>query len=94
LPAEPSGGKHAWHQFTLRSERRDAIREALAAQGIASSIFYPMPLHKQPAYAPANAGLSLPASEEAARTVLSLPIHPLLEDATVARIAGIVKAAA
>jgi len=94
LPAEPAGGKHAWHQFTIRSERRDAIREALAAQGIASSIFYPMPLHKQPAYAAANAGVSLAASEEAARTVLSLPIHPLLDDAGVARIAGIVKGAA
>ncbi len=70
------------------------IREAPAAERIASSVFYPMPLHRQPANAEANAGLSLPAAEEAARTVLSLPIHPLLEDADVARIAAIVRAAA
>ncbi len=94
LPAENGHGRHAYHQFTIRSERRDAIREALAAEGIASSIFYPMPLHRQPAYAAANAGVSLPASDEAARTVLSLPIHPLLDDATVARIAGVVRSAA
>ncbi|MGE5639990.1 MAG: DegT/DnrJ/EryC1/StrS family aminotransferase [Clostridia bacterium] len=94
LPAEHGQGRHAYHQFTIRSERRDAIREALAAERIASSIFYPMPLHRQPAYAEANASLDLPAAEEAARTVLSLPIHPLLEDADVARIAAAVRAAA
>jgi dTDP-4-amino-4,6-dideoxygalactose transaminase len=94
LPAEHGQGRHAYHQFTIRSERRDRIREALAAERIASSVFYPMPLHRQPAYAEANAGLSLPASEEAARTVLSLPIHPLLEDADVARIAAVARAAA
>jgi dTDP-4-amino-4,6-dideoxygalactose transaminase len=92
LPAEHGRGRHAYHQFTIRSERRDAIREGLAARGIASSIFYPMPLHKQPAYEPANPGLSLPACEEAARTVLSLPIHPLLDDASVARVCEAVRA--
>jgi dTDP-4-amino-4,6-dideoxygalactose transaminase len=94
LPAEHGRGKHAYHQFTIRSERRDAIREALAAQKIAASVFYPMPLHRQPAYEEANRGLVLPAAEEAARTVLSLPIHPLLDDAAVARIASAVRAAA
>ncbi len=94
LPAEHGRGRHAWHQFTIRSPRRDAIREALAAQAIASSIFYPMPLHRQPAYAPANPAVSLPACEEAARTVLSLPIHPLLDDASVLRVCAAVKKAA
>jgi dTDP-4-amino-4,6-dideoxygalactose transaminase len=87
-PAEDARGKHIYHQFTIRSERRDAIREALAADGIAASIFYPTPLHRQPAYAPMNATVSLPASEAAARMVLSLPIHPLLDDAAVDRIAA------
>jgi dTDP-4-amino-4,6-dideoxygalactose transaminase len=94
LPAEHGRGLHAWHQFTIRSERRDAIREALAAKGIASSIFYPMPLHRQPVYAAAAQGVSLPAAEEAARTVLSLPIHPLLDEASIARIAACVQESA
>lgn len=94
LPAEHGRGRHAWHQFTIRSARRDAIRESLAAEGIASSVFYPLPLHRQPAYAAANPGLALPACEEAARTVLSLPIHPLLDDASVARVCAAVKKAA
>src|SRR6185295_14838053 len=50
LPVEHGRGAHVYHQFTIRSERRDAIREALAKEGIASSVFYPMPLHQQPAY--------------------------------------------
>jgi dTDP-4-amino-4,6-dideoxygalactose transaminase len=86
LPAEDSRGKHVYHQFTIRSERRDSLREALAQDGIASSIFYPMPLHRQPAYEAFHRDLALPASEAAARSVLSLPINPLLDDASVDRI--------
>jgi dTDP-4-amino-4,6-dideoxygalactose transaminase len=85
-PAEDARGRHVYHQFTIRSERRDAIREALIDDGIAASIFYPIPLHRQPAYESLGARLSLPASEAAARTVLSLPINPLLDDASVDRI--------
>ena len=86
LPAEDPRGKHVYHQFTIRSERRDALREALAQDGIASSIFYPTPLHRQPAYEAFHRDLALPASEAAARSVLSLPINPLLDDASVERI--------
>jgi len=86
LPAVDPRGKHVYHQFTVRSERRDALREALAQDGIASSIFYPMPLHRQPAYEAFHRDLALPASEAAARSVLSLPIYPLLDDAALERI--------
>jgi len=94
LPAEDARGRHVYHQFTIRSERRDAIREALAQDRIAAAIFYPTPLHRQPAYAAANRSASLPASEAAAKTVLSLPINPLLDDASVDRICARVEAAA
>ena len=91
LPLEDPRGRHVYHQFTIRSERRDAVREALNRDGIAASIFYPMPLHKQPAYEGANRGLALPASEAAAKSVLSLPMNPLLDEATVERICARVK---
>jgi dTDP-4-amino-4,6-dideoxygalactose transaminase len=94
LPAEDTRGKHVYHQFTIRSERRDAIREALAAEGIAASIFYPIPLHRQPAYQSVNQKLSLPASEEAAKTVLSLPMNPLLDEPSIDRICARVREAA
>jgi UDP-N-acetyl-3-dehydro-alpha-D-glucosamine 3-aminotranferase len=94
LPLEHGRGAHVYHQFTIRSERRERLREALAAQGIASSIFYPLPLHRQPAYEAANRGSSLPASEAAARTVLSLPIHPLLGEPEIDRVCRAVREAA
>ena len=94
LPVEHGRGTHVYHQFTIRAERRDAIREALAEEGIASSVFYPLPLHQQPAYAGIAKDVSLPAAEEVAKSVLSLPIHPLLDEASIDRIAACARAAA
>ena len=94
LPVEHGRGTHVYHQFTIRSERRDAIREALGKEGIASSVFYPMPLHQQPAYAGLARKVALPNAEAAAKTVLSLPIHPLLDEASIDRIAACVRQAA
>jgi dTDP-4-amino-4,6-dideoxygalactose transaminase len=93
LPAEHGRGRHVYHQFTIRSPRRDAIKEALAKEGIASSVFYPLSLHQQPVYAAANQGVSLPNSEAAAKTVLSLPINPTLDEASLDRICKAVRAA-
>jgi dTDP-4-amino-4,6-dideoxygalactose transaminase len=93
LPAEHGRGRHVYHQFTICSPKRDAIREALAKEGIASSVFYPVALHQQPVYAGANAGVSLPNAEAAARTVLSLPINPTLDEASLERICSVVRAA-
>jgi dTDP-4-amino-4,6-dideoxygalactose transaminase len=94
LPVEHGRGTHVYHQFTIRSERRDAIRDALSKEGIASSVFYPMPLHQQPAYESIAKGVSLPVSEKISKTVLSLPIHPLLDEASIDRIAACVRKAA
>ena len=86
LPAEHGRGRHVYHQFTIKSAKRDAIREALAKDGIASSIYYPVALHRQPVYEGANRGVSLPVSEMISKTVLSLPINPLLDEASLDRI--------
>jgi dTDP-4-amino-4,6-dideoxygalactose transaminase len=94
LPVEHGRGTHVYHQFTIRSGRRDAIREALGKEGIASSVFYPMPLHQQPAYEKLGKNVALPNAEAAAKTVLSLPIHPLLDEASIDRIAACVRKAA
>jgi dTDP-4-amino-4,6-dideoxygalactose transaminase len=94
LPVEHGRGTHVYHQFTIRSQRRDAIREALAKEGIASAVFYPMPLHQQPAYEGLGKNTSLPVAEALAKSVLSLPIHPLLDEASIDRIAACVRSAA
>ena len=91
LPAEDPRGKHAWHQFTVRSGKRDRLKAALEQAGVASMIYYPVPLHRQPPFA---TDVRLPATEEAARTVLSLPIHPHLSEEGVRRVCEAVAACA
>jgi dTDP-4-amino-4,6-dideoxygalactose transaminase len=93
LPADAGQGKHVWHQFTVRSGKRDALRAALDQAGIASMIYYPVPLHRQPLYAPDNAGRVFPVTDEAARTVLSLPIYPHLGEARAQRVCAALRAA-
>ena len=93
LPAVHGRGRHVWHQFTVRANNRDALRASLDKAGIASMIYYPVPLHRQTLYAADNAEVQLPASEEAARTVLSLPIFPHLGEARAKRVCEAIKAA-
>ena len=91
LPAEHGRGRHVWHQFTVRSEKRDAIRAALDETGIASMIYYPVPLHRQPLYAADSAGLELPVTDQAARSVLSLPIFAHLGEERLHRVCEAVR---
>ena len=63
----------------MRSHERDALKERLREQGIGTLIHYPVPVHLQPAYR-RYAHLALPATERAAREVLSLPMFPQLSD--------------
>jgi dTDP-4-amino-4,6-dideoxygalactose transaminase len=77
LPKEIAGGQHIWHQYVIRSARRDALRDYLTAQHIGSEIYYPVPLHRQKALEYLGYGEgSFPEAERAAREVLALPIFP------------------
>jgi len=81
LPEDPSGTEPVYHQFTLLSDRRDALSSHLAEAGIGSAVYYPIPLHHQPALASyVAADASLPVSEQAAERAVSLPMFPELED--------------
>ncbi len=91
-PAEPAGCRHVYHQYTVRAPERDCLHEALNAAGIRSMIYYPVPLHRQPAYAALGYGEGgLPESERAAREVLSLPCYPQLTDEQVARVTAVLR---
>ena len=68
-----------YHQYVVRLEDRDGARTALAKQGIASAVHYPVPLHKQPALGRRVDGEFL-AAERLAREVLSIPVFPELTD--------------
>lgn len=87
LPRAPQETLPVWHQYTLRCDRRDALQEHLAARGVGSGVFYPIPLHRQPVFAETpGAATPRPESERASREVLSLPMFPELTDAEVDRV--------
>ena len=61
--------------------QRTQVQTRLREDGVPTAIYYPRPLHKQPAYAAAHDGTSLPVSENLATRIMALPIHPDLSDA-------------
>ena len=93
-PTEMPWARHVYHVYTVRSEDRDSLHEALLAEGIQTGIHYPVPAHLQPAYADLGYGRgAFPRSEEAATKVLSLPLYPELSSQAVAEVARAVKTA-
>jgi dTDP-4-amino-4,6-dideoxygalactose transaminase len=81
LPATPLNSFHVYNQFTIRAERRDELREFLQHRAIPTEIYYPVPLHLQPAFAYlGHRQGDFSESEAASREVLSLPIDPSLEE--------------
>ena len=81
LPQEVRGSRHVWHQYVIRTNRRDGLRQFLTERKIGSEIYYPVPLHLQAALQ--SLGYkegSFPEAERAAREVLALPIFPELRE--------------
>ena len=86
-PHEPEGLEHVYHQYTIRSEQRDALQQHLALRRIGSTVYYPYPLHLQPLYAHlGHKGGDFPHAESAAHEVLSLPMYPELRKDQIARV--------
>ena len=74
VPAVAPGATHVYHQYTIRvPDERDQFAERLKDKGVGSGIYYPVPIHRLPAF---DRDLDLPSTEVAAAEVLSLPIHP------------------
>jgi dTDP-4-amino-4,6-dideoxygalactose transaminase len=81
LPHEVAGSRHVWHQYVIRTNRRNELRAFLADRQIGSEIYYPAPLHMQEALKGLGYGEgSFPEAERAAREVLALPIFPELRE--------------
>jgi len=102
LQAEPAGAENVQGLFTIRlpdATTRARVQAALSAAAIPSAIYYPKPLHHQPAYRAAHAAgfadgpAPLPVSEALAGRVLSLPMHPYLAEGEVERVASALRAA-
>jgi dTDP-3-amino-3,4,6-trideoxy-alpha-D-glucose transaminase len=79
LPTTASGTEPAWHLYVVRSPRRDALRAHLARAGVQTVVHYPVPPHRQPAFAGTPAAAAdLPGADRLAAEVLSLPLGPHL----------------
>lgn len=96
FPADPEtepASECVYHQAAVRTSRRDALRDHLAATGIGTSIHYPSPIHRQPALAGiVDPAAALPHAEAAARELLCLPVFPELTAAEVEAVCAGVRA--
>jgi dTDP-4-amino-4,6-dideoxygalactose transaminase len=93
LPRVRKDARHVRHLYAIEAARRDALRAHLAARGIETLIHYPVPVHRQPAYAGARAAPGgLPRTEAWAAATLSLPLYPELREDEAARVAEAVRA--
>jgi dTDP-4-amino-4,6-dideoxygalactose transaminase len=91
-PTVKSGCEHVWHQYTIRVDNgrdRDAAVKQLNDAGVGTGIFYPVPAHKQGYIIDMGLGdVKLPVTEQLAKEVISLPVHPQLSAADLQTIAA------
>jgi len=90
-PAVAQGMHHVYHQYVIRLTdefpmKRADFMEYLKVKGIGTAVHYPIPIHHQPVYARANEPNSCPISTRLASSVLSIPVHPLLDQKELAYI--------
>jgi dTDP-3-amino-3,4,6-trideoxy-alpha-D-glucose transaminase len=85
-PAQPDGD-HVYHQFVVRTSQREAARELLAQEGVATGVHYPIPIHRSEAYeALAEECDPAPHATQLAEEILSLPIFPSMTEDQIGRI--------
>ncbi len=96
IPARVPDSTSAWaiYAILLRdAATRRHVQELLRADGVPTAIYYPRPLHLQPAYRDRHDGAALPVSEDLAERILALPIHPYLSEPAMAHVCDRVLAA-
>jgi dTDP-4-amino-4,6-dideoxygalactose transaminase len=92
-PFEKEGREHVWHQYTIKlpsgADRQETIRR-LGEDGIGTGVFYPLSAHRFPHVHEVTGDVDLPVTDRVAASVLSLPVHPLLEQSDLERIVAAV----
>ena len=90
-PPEDPTRTHVYHQYVVRTPSRDALRSHLGGYDIETGVHYPIPIHRQTAWLHTYGETpAMPRAEQAAREMLSLPVHADLSDAEVERVADAV----
>lgn len=90
IPKVRSHATHIYHQYVIRTGRRDALLAHLQKHSIAALIHYPIPIHKQPCYREFRM-ISLPNAERACKEILSVPIHPYLKEGEIVHIGEVIQ---
>ncbi len=95
VPSVPAGRDHVWHQFVMRFPgERQTVIDGLAARGVGTLIYYPVPIHKQAyvqSYVPGAQDLDLPVTNLLSDEVLAVPVHPKLSGDDLATIVAAVR---
>jgi dTDP-4-amino-4,6-dideoxygalactose transaminase len=87
-PTEPDECRHVYHQYTVRTDDRDGLADHLEDAGVGTGVYYPTPIHEQPAYD--GVDHSAPVAERAAERALSLPVHPNVSEQDLRTIASVI----
>ncbi len=92
-PSIPEGSVSVWAQFCVMSDKFETIQERLKENGVPTARYYPIPMHllKAMEYLGYKKG-DMPEAEKAAKSIFALPMHPYLEEETIAKIAGVIRA--
>ena len=91
IPARVPDSRSAWAIYAVLlpdAAARDRVQAGMMARGVPTAVYYPRPLHRQPAYAPHHDGTAMPVSDDLSGRILALPIHPDLSDADAERVCG------
>jgi dTDP-4-amino-4,6-dideoxygalactose transaminase len=91
-PKEMAYAKHVYHLYVIRTSRRDELQKFLETRGISTGLHYPIPLHLQKVFE--SLGYKegdFPATEKAAKEILSLPMYPELTEEQIAYVAGAIR---
>lgn len=91
LPKVRGNGEHVFHLFVIKTQKRDKLQKYLKDKGINTLIHYPIPIHKQRCLRGEFKNTKLPETEKASKLILSLPIHPFIEDREIEYISKIIK---
>jgi dTDP-3-amino-3,4,6-trideoxy-alpha-D-glucose transaminase len=94
LPRPVGDSAPAWHLYVVASEQVERLEATLSAAGVGYKPYYRTPIHKQPPMHEWGHGVELPATDEAARTHLAIPMSPVLTESQVGEVVGAVRGGA
>ncbi len=92
-PFTNARARHVYHQYTIKSEKRDRIINAFKKEGIGFGIYYPIAIHQQEIMRKLGYTAKLPVTEKLTKEVLSIPVHPLVREEDIMKVVKTIKRA-